>query len=230
MHRDTGMNAKALLGSLVSLLAVTWSSAQPQPGTVLWTYEISTSTDVALSRDGTVYVGSYGGLYAITNDGTSASHKWIFSFSPALVKGIAVGLDNTIYVANASQFFYAVNPDGTVKWAYENADSSQPAVGYDGTIYVSGGSGLLALSPNGNRKWSYQVWDNRGTIAVGHDGTIYFCNQQSPATLFALNPNGTLKWSLPSGSGSEPYLIGAGPLAIRLRDRAQASGLPARPR
>ncbi len=205
------MNAKSLLSALVSLLAVTWSSAQPQPGTVLWTYDVAPFPTPAIGPDGTIYVTRWDDVVkwyvvdAITNAGSFASSKWTYPLPGAYqVAGIAVAADGTIYVANNSQYFYAVNPNGSQKWMYEFASygSSPPAIGWDGTIYVVGDDSLYALSPDGAKKWAYRIWGHTGTPVIASDGTIFIRNDQQPATLYALNPTGTLKWSvqLPGGS------------------------------
>ena len=41
--------------------------------------------------------------------------------------------------------FYALNPDGTLKWESKVGGVSSPAIGADGTIYVGGLSGLYAF-------------------------------------------------------------------------------------
>lgn len=189
------MNAKALLGSLVSLLAAAWCSAQPQPGTVLWTYDIPASCAPALASDGTIYVGNYYGLHAITNAGTSASIKW--AFPATSVRGISIALDGTIFLATASQYFYAVNPGGSQKWAYtfEGNGSSQPAIGHDGTIYVVADGSLYALTPAGTKKWSYAIGSNGGVPAIAANGTVYVRVNEGATNFYAVHPNGTLKWA-----------------------------------
>jgi outer membrane protein assembly factor BamB len=80
-------------------------------------------------------------------------------------------------------YFYAVYPDGSLKWKYK-LDGwiwSTPAIGDDGTIYVGDGFGhkLQAINPNGTRKWKFSA-----------GGTIY----SSKGDIIAVNPNGTEKW------------------------------------
>jgi outer membrane protein assembly factor BamB len=49
----------------------------------------------------------------------------------------AIGADGTIYFGSWDDYFYALNPDGTLKWRFraENAIDSSPAIDTDGTIY-----------------------------------------------------------------------------------------------
>jgi large repetitive protein len=180
-------------------------NAQPQPGTVLWTYDLgSPATSPALGTNGTVYIGTVSGLYAVTNSGSAASNKWVFSVpvhTPA-----AIGNDGTIYFGddNASASFYALNPDGTQKWVLPlNPGNSvpfqsSPLVGYDGTLYFVARGALYAVAASGAKKWQYPV-DEGFTGATlsptsGSDGTVYVTSFYD-RTAYAVNPDGTLKWS-----------------------------------
>jgi len=101
-----------------------------------------------------------------------------------------------------------------VKWVYTTWTSipssggaiyySSPAIGDDGTIYVTNEGtatrGLYAINPDGTLKWSYLkgmptvgVWDIMSSPVLGPDGTIYMQNERS--NLYAVNPNGSLKWN-----------------------------------
>src|SRR6266498_1048487 len=88
--------------------------AQPQSGTVLWTYDVGSRilSSPAMAPDGPVYAGSSVGLYAITNNGSTASNKWTF---PASVAGSpAIGTDGTIYfVGGLPNALFAINPDAS---------------------------------------------------------------------------------------------------------------------
>ena len=50
----------------------------------------------------------------------------------------AIGADGTIFVGSCDRNLYALNPDGTQKWAFPTGDynASSPAIGADGTIYI----------------------------------------------------------------------------------------------
>ena len=198
------MKTKLIFGALAALLgAATGLLAQPQPGTVLWTYDFEpiggygqpASPSPALAADGTIYIGTVYGLQALTNTGFAASNKWTFPVPTA--SGIAVGFDGTIYLASASQNFYAVNPDGSQKWAYTfaAAGSSQPAIGRDDTIYVVADASLYALTASGTKKWSHSIESNGGIPAIDSEGTIYVRNNFWATNCYAFSPDGTLKWS-----------------------------------
>ncbi|MFC1537352.1 PQQ-binding-like beta-propeller repeat protein [Gemmatimonadota bacterium] len=96
----------------------------------------------------------------------------------------AIGADGTVYVG--SDALYALTPDGTVKWVYDERDvESSPVIGADGTIYVAtDDKSLIALNPNGTLEWetglsarftadSYLALDREGTIYVGAYINLY---------------------------------------------------------
>ena len=79
---------------------------------------------------------------------------------------------------------YAVNPDGTEKWAFTAHASgapeggliaSSPTIGADGTIYIgSYDDNVYAVNPNGTEKWSFVTGGVLvSSAAVGADGTVY---------------------------------------------------------
>jgi hypothetical protein len=85
----------------------------------------------AIGADGTIYVGSADGTYAINPNGTQ---KWLFPISSwDRNSSPAIGADGTIYVGLVDGT-YAINPNGTQKWLFPISGSSA-AIGADGTIY-----------------------------------------------------------------------------------------------
>ncbi len=92
--------------------------------------------------------------------------------SPAVDPG-----DGTIYVGSNNNRVYAINPDGTRKWAFATGGIvvSSPAVGSDGTIYVgSNDNRVYAINPNGSQRWQFTTGGNvRSSPAIASDGTIF---------------------------------------------------------
>ncbi|GBC92225.1 Desiccation/radiation resistance protein [bacterium HR15] len=110
---------------------------------------------------------------------------------------------------------YAFRMSGGQQWAVPSGGQSQsvfmqrqcqPAVGPDGTVYIttfssSAGHQLNAFNPeNGAVRWRYTppVGNDVSAPDVGSDGVIYFAHGLS--YLSAVNPNGTLRWSVSDGS------------------------------
>jgi large repetitive protein len=165
----------------------------------------------AIAPDGTIYIGggaagkTDNSIFAVNPDGTM---KWragpVNKF--ATDRSIVIGSDGTIYARPATTtigYLYALNPDGTTKWSVSGFwywPSASPALGPDGTIYVSEAKAMDAFTTDGTKKWSYGVSSNiYYAPAVGADGTIYFGCDNS--ILYALNPDGTEKWQYTLGGG-----------------------------
>jgi outer membrane protein assembly factor BamB len=101
-------------------------------------------------------------------------------------------------------YLYAIRPDGRLKWKYPGFYGVTPAIGKDGTIYVSAyNEGFYAFRPDGTVKWKYQCAPNFNCIsspAIGKDGTIYvgLSTGVDPSNpnyyLCAFRPDGTVKW------------------------------------
>lgn len=145
----------------------------------------------------------------------SAALKWTFNFRTQLQDNASpvVGPDGTIYCP-AKEDFYAINPDGSLKWKKEDELGNRwgmvnaPALSPDGNVvYVLSGSYniyLTALSTDkGDVLWQFPMGNisnkvSYSSFAVGESGTIYI-GTWKPA-VYAINPNGTLKWRYDSSS------------------------------
>ncbi|MCZ7572237.1 MAG: PQQ-binding-like beta-propeller repeat protein [Ardenticatenaceae bacterium] len=190
----------------------------PQEGYYLGTIE----TSPAIGPDGTIYIGRGDGiLRAVNSDG---SEKWAFETyadtygraqiftSPAIAEDGTIYFGTGVYkvlgVTLGTNVFYALNPDGTLKWAYP-ADAAtggtlsqqifmNPAIGPDGTVYFSAGFTTYALNPDGTERWHKTSIRNMWSTAVGADGTVYvqaMYKAGGTGAIYALNPeDGSRKW------------------------------------
>ncbi len=153
---------------------------------------------VAISSDGTIYVGSNtNALYAINPNG---SKKWAFTTELRdYPSSPVISSDGTVYI-KSSQKLYAINPDGSQKWFFSKGSSflyafGEPAISSDGTIYVGcQDKNLYAINPNGSQKWAFPTVYGTyySSPAIGGDGTIYVGSLDNK--LFAINPDGSQKW------------------------------------
>lgn len=132
--------------------------------------------------------------------------------------------DGTIYFTDVDGCIYAIYPNGTLKWRFEDFDrhdtiECHPAIDEDGIIYVGTAHGdFYAIYPNGTLKWKYEF--NRGVTissspAIGN-GIIYFgtCNN---GYLYAFYSNGTIRWRYKLVSGctcSSPAIADDGTIYI----------------
>jgi len=136
------------------------------------------------------------GRSAFTGPGTPGL-RWAFTAGFPITSSPAIGMDDTIYVGSADGNLYAINPNGTQKWALATGGSiyySSPALAADGTVYVGSGSSLFAVNPNGTQKWVVLFSDMIiSSPVIAADGTIYVGSMNG--RLYALDPNGMQKWN-----------------------------------
>ncbi|MFQ5808246.1 MAG: PQQ-binding-like beta-propeller repeat protein [Armatimonadota bacterium] len=109
--------------------------------------------------------------------------------------------NGVIYIATGDGTVYAINADGTQKWAFPTGGGvdTTPAIGEDGTIYVASvEQKLYAIKPDGTQKWVFDLGVplygayGHSSPAVIQDGTIYVGSMRNG--LYAINPDGTEKW------------------------------------
>ena len=115
-----------------------------------------------------------------------------------------VDVDGTIYVSG-NENFYAIYPNGTVKWKVTiGSRGATPAIDRNGIIYAGFSNGnLYAFFRNGTIRWSYKTEDAiYSSPIIDKSGIIYFSS--TDGYLYALYPNGTLKWKTYIGKNLVP--------------------------
>lgn len=188
-----------------------------EAGTEVWRFTTGEIIDTApaLLDDQTLIIGSGDEkMYKLSTNRAIPSHqRVVWTFSPTLptVEGQLVswwegspnvGPDGVIYQGNTGGGAYAVNPDGTQKWAFQadNAVWTVPAMDDSGvTFWGSVDQRLFALNPDGTQKWqrttlgyvtSSPALDTAGTLYAGSfDGTLYALDSAS----------GGVRWKLATG-------------------------------
>ena len=171
-----------------------------------------------IGSDGTIYAAGFNTtdpdplnvtklLLAINPDGTV---KWTIEDDFYFRMAASIDSSGIIYVAGYNNL-RAIYPNGTVKWTVAPGaeELSTPAIGPDGTIYVTVAgsySGVYAYYPDGTEKWriapsgQYYLL-SRHCPAIAPDGTIYGCGRTSipgpdyHPVIRAIYPNGTEKWN-----------------------------------
>jgi outer membrane protein assembly factor BamB len=143
------------------------------------------------------------------------------SFNRWFEGNVAIGPDGTLYAGNTNFNYYAIHPDGTLKWTYSAGSNcwSQAAFGEDGTIYWGAlDTFVRAISPEGKQLWRKRTLGFiAASAAVGSDGTIYIGSFDS--NFYALNPrSGRVIWKYPTGD----HIYGSAGLGADQEGRTKA--------
>jgi outer membrane protein assembly factor BamB len=93
-----------------------------------------------------VYVGNFDGLHALV--GATGVEKAGFPFltnQSVVLTAPAIGGDGTIFFGTADGSFYAVHPDGTLRFKVSASGrvAGSPAIGPTGVVYFVADDGLL---------------------------------------------------------------------------------------
>jgi outer membrane protein assembly factor BamB len=81
-----------------------------------------------------------------------------------------------LYHLFPAHYFYAILPNGTIKWKYKVGPAGASfiigiAIGEDGTLYFASGNGFFyALNKNGSLKWKLEIsrfgWESFASPAI----------------------------------------------------------------
>lgn len=152
---------------------------------------LNRSSSPAIGVDGTIYVGTTAGVFAVNPDGTLRPTPWPFPTKGPVEATPAIADDGAIYVGTTTgKTFYKLDSNGRQIWKFTGSDAfaTSAALGADGTIYVSMGPTVLALHPrDGHELWRYPTGDYiKSSPAIGADGTLYIGS--SDGHLYAFGP------------------------------------------
>ncbi|GBC60504.1 hypothetical protein DENIS_1461 [Desulfonema ishimotonii] len=134
---------------------------------------------------------------------TGYSHpivKWRCKTGGAVRSSPVVGGNGTVYFGSDDGHFYALSPDGAIKWQLETGSRiASPAYSTNGFLcFGSEKGGLLALSPDGVVLWQFPVeCPIRTAPAIGSDESVYVT--PVGGTLYALSPAGKPRWHYDTG-------------------------------
>lgn len=200
----------------------------PEDGTKRWFWRTNwcVFSSPALTPTGRIHVGSKDHrLYTFEDAVPYPDLAWTYRagtfYDGHLIDcSPAIGDDGTIYFGTdpygaagqtpvpVDTVFFAVNPDSTLKWAFEMGDGaeSSPAIGHDGTVYIgSYDSCVYAIEDAGSEgilKWKYVTGGPvDASPTVDGDGTVYIGSRDS--VLYAFNPDGSVKWTFQTEGGIE---------------------------
>ena len=191
-------------------------------GSLNWKYETGEIIDSAAaigqfdSQKGyapITFISGDGYMYHFkTGDGiANAADRLLWKYEAELRPGIsfnrwfegnvAIGQDGTLFAGNTNFNYYAIHPDGSLKWVYSTTSNnwSQAAFGDDGSIYWgSVDTYIRGVSPSGNELWKDRTLGFvAASAAVGSDNTVYIGSFDSQ--FYAIDPlTGHIRWTFPT--------------------------------
>lgn len=199
----------------------------PNPGTNLWLLITNTGNTVVVTLSNTIAGSNYLLLAAHSLQGPWYTNQSLLA-AGTVTTALPVWLSSTTNLFFAAQRASAIAL-GTLKWRtfiggtgdefFGGGSDASPAIGPDGTIYItstSNGIGtnnlLFAIDPlNGSINWSNNIFTNDPLAAsigpnfeimsspsIGADGTIYAGSEDG--SLYAVSPSGTTRWSTNLGA------------------------------
>jgi outer membrane protein assembly factor BamB len=120
-------------------------SFDPTTDVGIFSSDVGNSAPAVDAVDGTVYVGNVDGLYALVGASGAIRKGFPFKTTSDVDSAPAIGGDRTVFFGTADGTFYAVEPDGTQRYAYKAGGriSSSPAIGPDGTVFFVADDGFL---------------------------------------------------------------------------------------
>jgi outer membrane protein assembly factor BamB len=124
------------------------------------------------------------------------TNEWSLNTGTSSQTCPAIAPDGTIYFGTFTGRFWAVGPEGSLKWIFRAGleIKSSPAIGADGTIYFgSRDRKCYAVRPDGKKKWEFRTggWVD-SSPALASDGMVCFGSWDN--TFYAVNPDGKARW------------------------------------
>jgi outer membrane protein assembly factor BamB len=137
----TAATGYSVMGNIAALSTMTgaefWNFSVPAASLPAgWTplqSDVGNASPAVAAANGTVYVGSGSGLYALA--GATGAKQWLFP-SANVSSSPAIGGDGTIFFGCDDGTFYAVTPAGALRFKIVTGGpiSSSPAIAPDGTV------------------------------------------------------------------------------------------------
>ncbi len=185
--------------------------ALTQTGELKWSYDSSENiaSHLAVDKEGNVYFGTmfytpstWGGhVYSLDRDGNL---RWKYDARGWVQSEPVVDSTGTIYFYSSSEYLYAFNSDGSLKWSVKIPGSfsvpdarNTPAIGLNGTIYFPATNRIVVLSPEGEflRNITFQNGTSVLDYVAAMDGdTVYIGIRACGLGLYALGVNGEERW------------------------------------
>lgn len=117
--------------------------------------------------------------------------------------------------ANLARSPYPREPQILWTLPLDSDRATAPVVWQDGTVYIASGTKLLAVSPEGKRRWAWEAKTPIFALALSRQGTVYALDDEN---VTALGPDGSMQWvaqapvgpplGLKVGQGGIIYAVG----------------------
>jgi large repetitive protein len=131
---------------------------------------------------------------------SSAATQWTVTVSNSST-GIAVAANGDLYVCTGT--LIDIGADQSIHWESSIACANSPAIGADGTIYISGTNVLTAVTPPATTtgtpttKWTFNTATGTPSSPnIGGDGTVYVT---VGSVVYAVSSTGTQRWTYTAG-------------------------------
>ncbi len=144
-----------LVGGDVYVMTKAWIlyAINPATGKVRWNVTLPKANQLCLRRPvvdnvaQTVYCAGYNAFCAY---GFNGKLKWKLANVGAFLNKPAIGADGVVYVSSSSRdTLHAVSPNGNIVWSRyvgtPGVNGHEPAIDFDGTLYVGSSNGLQAI-------------------------------------------------------------------------------------
>ena len=178
----------------------------PQSGAVRWTRALEGAVvpGPAIAKDGTVYAASNGGvLHAL--DPATGKDRWRYDGGGAYGSDLStvplVLPSGVILWPGPGRILFALGPEGRERWRVAfDATVLSPALGPDGTVYVSDmAGGLRALDVSGaapRTRWELSLGEGTSysSATVAPDGTVYGAVDEQLVAVRDGRSRGVVRW------------------------------------
>ena len=186
-------------------------------GTIKWVFSdlILSPNYLSIGNDDALYASVGSSLYALNLDGTQ---KWVFSVNSYYISSPVIN-NNSIYFSSYTDI-YCLDSNGIQKWkspgVYRGGSSSNgPAIGQDGTIYVTWtgfrnmqdeqrGYIIAYDKESGTVKWQSPLKYEADSPSVGENEDVYVMADDiynNDSRIYVYDKNGASKNSIYLGHG-----------------------------
>ena len=152
-------------------------------------------TSPSIDGSGIVYLATLKGtVYAVKDNGASASAKWTWknSTGSSITSSLALASDGTVYFAAYDKYLYALKgSNGKQKWRYKLGDevrASSPAIAGNGYIYIGSYDGrVYAIRPDGTKSRTFPTALQIRSSPVIAGKRLYFGSADAKLHAFTLS-------------------------------------------